>query len=143
MPCHAESHAEEYIEGLNRASEPLFFLFYTFLYSTRVKTRNQFTLTPLIPIPVSSQRCCCRDGLLSSDVTRLHWYYSTIRLPELHQLFLFYYHLFNLLSSLKDCSGSRQLLHALLYLLHPCSRPELPIIPNTQHAMLSNPETAQ
>jgi len=48
MPCHAESHAEEYIEGLNRASEPLFFLFYTFLYSTRVKTRNQFTLTPLI-----------------------------------------------------------------------------------------------
>jgi hypothetical protein len=41
-------------------------------------------------------------------------------------LFSFYYHLFNLLFSLKDGSGS----------------PELPIIPDSQHAMLYNPEAA-
>jgi len=75
---------------------------------------------------VSLRRCCCRDGLLSSRITRFHWYYATIRLPESLRLFLFYYHLFNLLSSLKDDSGS----------------PELPIIPNAQHAMLYNPEAA-
>ena len=75
---------------------------------------------------VSLQRCCCRDGLSSSRITRLHRYYAIIRLPEPHQLFSFYYHLFNLLSSLKDSSGS----------------PELPIIPDSQHAMLYNPEAA-
>ncbi len=71
-------------------------------------------------IRVSSQRCYCRDGLSSSRITRFHRYYVTIRLPELH------YHLFNLLSSMKDSSGS----------------PELPIIPSGQHAMLYNPEAA-
>jgi hypothetical protein len=77
-------------------------------------------------VRVSSQRCYCRDGLSSSRITRFHRYYATIRLPESLQLFLFYYHLFNLLSSLKDDSGY----------------PELPIIPNGQHAMLYNPEAA-
>jgi hypothetical protein len=75
---------------------------------------------------VSLQRCCCRDGLPSSCITHFHRYYATIRLPELHQLFSLYYHLFNLLSSLKDGSGY----------------PELPIIPDGQHAMLYNPEAA-
>lgn len=77
-------------------------------------------------IRVSLQRRCCRDGLSSSRITRYHRYYTTIRLPESHQLFSLYYHLFNLLSSLKDGSGS----------------PELPIVPNGQHAMLYNPEAA-
>ncbi len=75
---------------------------------------------------VSLLRCCCRDGLPSSCITHFHRYYATIRLPESFRLFLFYYHLFNLLSSLKDNSGS----------------PELPIIHNLQHAMLYNPEAA-
>jgi len=48
------------------------------------------------------------------------------QLLESHQLFLLYYHLFNLLSSMKDNSRP----------------PELPIIPNVQHALLYNPETA-
>ncbi len=75
---------------------------------------------------VSPQRCYCRDGLSSSGITRLHWYYATIRLLQSLQLFLLYYHLFNLLSSLKDDSRY----------------PELPIIPNCQHAMLYNPGVA-
>ena len=53
-------------------------------------------------------------------------YYAIIRLPKRLQLFLLYYHLFNLLSYLKDHSGS----------------PELPIIPNVQQAMLYNPGAA-
>jgi hypothetical protein len=85
------------------------------------------TLSSLLcTIRVSLQRGCCRDGLSSSRITRFHRYYATIRLPEPLQLFSLYYHLFNLLSSLKDGSGS----------------PELPIIPNGQHAMLYNPEAA-
>ena len=75
---------------------------------------------------VSSQRGYCRDGLSSSSITPLHRYYAIIRLPVTRQLFSFYYHLFNLLSSLKDDSGS----------------PELPILPTGQHAMLYNPEAA-
>ena len=75
---------------------------------------------------VSPQRCCCRDGLSSSRITHLHRYYATIRLLESLQLFLLYYHLFNLLSSLKDDSRS----------------PELPIFPIVQHAMLYNPGVA-
>jgi hypothetical protein len=75
---------------------------------------------------VSLQRRCCRDGLPSSRITRYHRYYATIRPPQPLQLLSFYYHFFNLLSSLKDGSGS----------------PELPIIPNGQHAMLYNPEAA-
>ncbi len=77
-------------------------------------------------IRVSLQRRYCRDGLSSSRITRFLRYYATIRLLESRQLFSFYYHLFNLLSSLKDNSRS----------------PELPIIPNGQHAMLYNPEAA-
>ncbi len=53
-------------------------------------------------------------------------YYAIIRLPKQHQPSLLYYHLFNLLSYLKDRLGS----------------PELPIIPNVQHAMLYNPGAA-
>ena len=80
----------------------------------------------LCTVHVSLKRCCCRDGLSSSCITHLHRYYATIRLPKPHQLFLLYYRLFNLLSSLKDSLGS----------------PELPLILNVQHAMLYNPETA-
>ena len=80
----------------------------------------------LCTVHVSLKRCCCRDGLSSSCITHLHRYYATIRLPKQHQLFLLYYRLFNLLSSLKDRLGS----------------PELPLILNVQHAMLYNPETA-
>ncbi len=75
---------------------------------------------------VSSQRGYCRDGLSSSRITRFLRYYTIIRLLESHKLFLLDYHLFNLLSSMKDNSRS----------------PELPIIPNGQHAMLYNPEAA-
>jgi len=53
----------------------------------------------LCTMHVSLQRRCCRGGLSSSRITRYHRYYATIRLPEPHQLFSLYYHLFNLLSS--------------------------------------------
>ena len=75
---------------------------------------------------VSPQHRCSRDGLSSIRITELHQYYAIIRLPNRHQLFSFYYHLFNLLSSVKEPLGS----------------PELPLIPNVQHAMLYNPEAA-
>ena len=75
---------------------------------------------------VSPQRCCFRDGLSSIRVTGLQRYYAIIRIPDSHQLFSLYYHLFNLLSSVKELSGS----------------PELPIIPDVQHPMLYNPEAA-
>ena len=75
---------------------------------------------------VSPQHGCSRDGLSSIRITGLHRYYAIIRIPDTHQLFSLYYHLFNLLSSLKDLSGP----------------PELPLIPSVQHAMLYNPEAA-
>ena len=84
------------------------------------------TSSLLYTIRVSLKRCCYCDDLSSRCITHFHRYYVIIRLPNSHQLFLLYYRLFNLLSSLKDKLGS----------------PELPLILNAQHAMLYNPETA-
>ncbi len=55
----------------------------------------------LCTIYVSSQSGCYCDSLSSREITLLHRYYATIRLPKLHQLSLLYYRLFNLLSFLE------------------------------------------
>ncbi len=64
---------------------------------------------------VSSQCCYYCGGLSSSEITRLHQYYATIRLPRLHQLSLLYYRLFNLLPFLERHPGISRVANSSCY----------------------------
>lgn len=73
---------------------------------------------------MSLLRCCCCCGLSSSGITRHRWYYATVRLPASLQSILTLLSLVSIYSlSLRDLAGS----------------PELPFIPNVQHATVIDP----
>jgi len=55
------------------------------------------------------------DRLSSSSITHFHWYYTTIRLPARHLSFSLYYRLADILSSMKDLTGSPGLPIILLW----------------------------
>jgi len=107
---------------------------------------------------VSLLRCCCRDGLFFSPwmacmqtmqeqlSVQIHYVLSLILFHHptswLASVVLVLLSLVQPTLFFERQARISAIAPALLYLLHPCSRPELPIFPNVQHAMLYNPEAA-